>query len=137
MQDYIALNIDGDLSLDALSKIACFSKFHFHRVFKSITGETVQHYVKRVKLDRAAALLADRAEESTLTAIAYRLGFPDAAAFSRIFREYYGIAPSEYRRLCRKTGAERIEIFTLHAVNTMKTSGYPLGSHHQVFATAA
>ena len=46
-----------DLSLDALSRVGCFSKFHFHRVFKSITEETVNDMVVRMRLERAANLL--------------------------------------------------------------------------------
>ncbi len=51
---YVRQNLDGDLSLNALSRVGCFSKFHFHRVFKSITEETVNDMVVRMRLERAA-----------------------------------------------------------------------------------
>jgi AraC-like DNA-binding protein len=55
--DYIAEHLDGDLSLTRLSGIACFSPFHFHRIFQGVTGETLNSHVRRVRLERAALLI--------------------------------------------------------------------------------
>ena len=48
---------DGDLSLDALSEVAAMSRFHWHRVFRAITGETCAQAVRRIRLHRAASWL--------------------------------------------------------------------------------
>ena len=47
---YIEQNYNYDLNLDELSKVASFSKYHFHRVFKSIVGENLSDYIRRVRL---------------------------------------------------------------------------------------
>ena len=50
--DYIIRNLDGDLKLDDVARVACFSPFHFHRVFRSILGETLHQFVKRHLLEK-------------------------------------------------------------------------------------
>ena len=52
--DYIHDNLDGDLSLDNLADVAAMSRFHWHRVFHAMTGETCAAAVRRVRLNRAA-----------------------------------------------------------------------------------
>ena len=55
--DYIEANIDVDLSLETLSGIANFSKFHFHRIFRAMVGETLNQFIQRIRLEKAAAQL--------------------------------------------------------------------------------
>ncbi|EQE88694.1 AraC family transcriptional regulator [Clostridioides difficile] len=57
VQDYIEEHLHEPLSLDELSNIAGFSKFHFHRIFKAIEKETLAQYVNRLKLENATAFL--------------------------------------------------------------------------------
>ena len=52
--DYIGEHLDGELSLSRLSEVGCFSPFHFHRIFQTVTGETLNSHVRRVRLERAA-----------------------------------------------------------------------------------
>ena len=51
--DYIHQNIDQPLSLQKMAGIACFSPFHFHRVFTILTGETPTDYIKRTRIEKA------------------------------------------------------------------------------------
>jgi transcriptional regulator GlxA family with amidase domain len=51
--DYIAQHLDGELSLTRLSSIACFSPFHFHRIFQGIIGETLNSHVRSVRLEKS------------------------------------------------------------------------------------
>lgn len=51
--DYIVGNFDRQLRLEDVAVEACFSPFHFHRVFKSLVGETLNQFVKRLRLERA------------------------------------------------------------------------------------
>ena len=46
--DYIEANLDEKHSLEELSRVAYFSPFHFHRIFKALTGETINNYLKRI-----------------------------------------------------------------------------------------
>ena len=94
--DYIHTNIETPLSLETLAEVAGFSPFHFHRLFKSLTGETLNDYVQRARLEKAANLLVGRPKD-TILAIGVACGFSGAAVFSRAFRTRFGLSPSEYR----------------------------------------
>jgi AraC family transcriptional regulator len=83
--DYIATHLDGELSLTRLSEVACFSPFHFHRIFQGVTGETLNSHVRRVRLERAA-LLMRTSPRKRITDVALEVGFPGTAEFSRAFR---------------------------------------------------
>jgi len=96
VQDYIESNINRSLSIEELAEVAGFSKFHFHRIFKGIVDEPLSRYVNRLKLERATNLLTYRLD-MTITDIAYHFGFTDSAVFSRTFKNYYGVSPSQYR----------------------------------------
>ena len=55
--DFILQNLAEPLKLDDVARAAHFSPFHFHRVFRSLVGETLNNFVKRVRLERALYLL--------------------------------------------------------------------------------
>ncbi|HFJ9437991.1 TPA: GyrI-like domain-containing protein [Bacillus albus] len=96
VQDYIESHVNDSLSIEELADVAGFSKFHFHRIFKGIVDESLSRYVNRLKLERATHLLTYRTD-MTITNIAYHFGFTDSAVFSRTFKNYYGVSPSQYR----------------------------------------
>jgi AraC family transcriptional regulator len=83
--------------LDALARVGCFSKFHFHRVFKSITNETVKDMVNRLRLERAAELLRTIPKLS-VTAAAIECGFSSVSVFSRAFRKQFGVTARQWDR---------------------------------------
>lgn len=93
--DHVTRNIAEPLRLEEIAKVAGFSPFHFHRVFKSTTGETLNEFTKRVRLERALYLLSHR-EGATLTEIALACGFSSSSDFSRSFRASYGVPPSAF-----------------------------------------
>jgi AraC family transcriptional regulator len=92
---YLADNLDRELDLDRLAEVACFSPFHFHRVFHALQGETVAESVRRMRLHRAAIELIE--EETPIARIAARAGYGSQAAFTRAFRSAYGAPPAAYR----------------------------------------
>lgn len=94
---YIEENIDEDLTLERLSKIACYSPFHFHRIFQTIAGETVQGYVKRLRMQTAAGRL--RYTEQSVTDIALDASFETPSAFTKAFKQFMGSSPRNYRSL--------------------------------------
>jgi len=81
--------------LEELAEAAAFSPFHFHRIYREITGETPAETLARERLSRAAALLVKGGEP--VAAVARRCGYGSAAAFTRAFRAAYGIPPAAYR----------------------------------------
>lgn len=95
--DYIRTNPTADLSVAELARIAAFSPYHFHRIFTALVGETVAQYVLRVRLERAVALLKADPTLPILSA-AVEGGFQSASAFSRAFRQRYGIPARRWNR---------------------------------------
>ena len=82
-------------SLDEMADLAALSRFHFHRVFAAMTGETLAEAVRRIRLNGAAhALVRDTAP---VAAIGRAHGYPSAASFSRAFRAAYGVTPARFR----------------------------------------
>ncbi len=97
VQDYIEQHIRKPLSIEELSSVAGFSKYHFCRIFQGMLHEPLAYYVNRIRMERALFLLAHRTDKN-MTDIAYELGFTDSAIFSRAFRNYHGMSPREYRK---------------------------------------
>jgi AraC family transcriptional regulator len=91
----IAADPARTLTLEALADAAAFSPFHFHRIYREITGETPAETQARERLSRAAVLLVR--EGLPVATVARRCGFGSAAAFTRAFRAAYGIPPAAYR----------------------------------------
>lgn len=94
---YIYDNPDGDLSLDMLADVAAMSRFHWHRVYQAITGETCAEAVRRIRLHRAACLLTQK--NTPLDQIAKAVGYPNMQSFSRCFRTAYGTSPGQFRKV--------------------------------------
>lgn len=92
---YLADNLDRELDLQRLADVACFSPFHFHRIFHALQGETVAESVRRMRLHRAALELIE--QETPIARIAARAGYGSQAAFTRAFRSAYGAPPATYR----------------------------------------
>jgi AraC family transcriptional regulator len=94
---HVRENLHEDLSLEALARVAGFSPFHFHRLFKSITEETVNELVVRLRLERAASLLRSTPRLS-VTEAAFACGFKSVSVFSRAFKKQYGLNARQWDR---------------------------------------
>lgn len=94
--DYLRGNLDRPVKLAELADVACFSEFHFHRIFTAVSGETLNSFTNRLRLEKAARLL--RYSEQSLTDIALDCGFSSSATFSRAFRSGYDTSPSQFRK---------------------------------------
>nr|WP_315033397.1 AraC family transcriptional regulator [uncultured Chryseobacterium sp.] len=99
---YIDTNLDADLSLEKIAEISAYSPYHFHRIFKLITGETLQSYIIRKKTEKSAFLLALR-KEMEIKEIYLDLGFSNSSVFSKTFKKHYGISPTEFRKTAPET----------------------------------
>ena len=93
--DYIQDHLDEPLDLNYLSEIACFSPYHFHRVYRAVMQETVAETVRRLRLHRACGDLI--ANQLSIGDVASRAGYGSEEAFNRAFRKAYGLPPGEYR----------------------------------------
>jgi AraC family transcriptional regulator len=94
--DHIQEHLDEDLSVDVLSGVAAFSRYHFHRQFSALFGINVHRYVQLARLKRASYKLAFRSEEPILQ-IALESGYEAPEAFARAFKQRLGQTPSEFR----------------------------------------
>lgn len=95
--EYIERHIDEPLTVDQLSGVANFSKFHFHRQFSLYVGMGVVAYVRQLRLRHASFRLVYRRKERIID-IALDAGFESPEAFSRAFRQAFGQSPSQFRR---------------------------------------
>jgi len=93
---HIQEHLDEALDLEELARVACFSSFHFHRVFAAMTGETIADHVRRLRLERAAMELRSGAKQ--VIQVALDAGYEAHEAFTRAFKAAYGVSPSEFRR---------------------------------------
>lgn len=98
--DHIDAHPDADLGVAALSGVAAFSSFHFHRQFSALFGLSVARYVQLSRLKRAAWRLAFRKDQAILQ-IAMDSGYEGPEAFARAFRQRTGQSPSAFRRAPR------------------------------------
>jgi len=94
--EFIDQNLESDLSLNKISGIAFFSPFHFHRVFKFVTGETLNGYITRRRIEKSASDLLHK--NITSTEIAHKYGFSDNSSYSRTFKKYFGVNPTEFKK---------------------------------------
>lgn len=94
--DYIENNLEKSITLEELAQVANFSKFHFNRIFHSMVGETPFQFILRLRIERAATLIATNKKES-ISEIAFKCGFSDISIFSRNFKNYFKVSATEYR----------------------------------------
>jgi AraC family transcriptional regulator len=94
---YIREHINEPLDRETLADVAGFSVPHFHRVFTAQVGESAISYVRRLRLERAARKLRMGAVD--ITEVALAAGYDTHAAFSKAFKQQFGLSPSEFRQL--------------------------------------
>ena len=95
--NHISEHLDEPLTLQELADVAGFSPYHFHRIFKGVTGETLSSFIWRLRLERAASLLLWQ-PTTRVTDIALSCGFSSHSNFARAFKERFGVSASEYRK---------------------------------------
>lgn len=93
--DHVLAHLDRPLPLEEVARAAGFSAFHFHRIFRSLVGETLAQFVKRLRLERALRLMS-RGRVESLTEVALACGFGSSSDFSRSFKQRYGVPPSAF-----------------------------------------
>jgi AraC family transcriptional regulator len=95
VQRFIQEHLDDELSLERLARVAHFSPYHFHRIFKGLVGEGVYEYVRRLRLESAAHAL--KTTERSVIQIALGAGYGTHEAFTRAFRQQFGVSPTQFR----------------------------------------
>lgn len=99
---HINENLFKELDIDALASMSGLSKFHFRRVFKSVTGENIASYIQRLRIEQVAHLLLST--DSKLEQIANQTNYSTKYSLAKAFHKHFGISSSEYRkRYTKKT----------------------------------
>jgi AraC family transcriptional regulator len=108
---HIETHLDEAPPLEELARVACFSPYHFHRIFRGMVGEGVHEYVRRLRLERAAGRLKSTAQP--VIRVALDAGYETHEAFTRAFRQRFNMSPTEYRQ------AQRVEAPSARAADVL------------------
>ena len=94
---YIEQHLNQPIKLEELASVACLSPYHFHRIFTACTGETLNNYIRRTKVELAANRLLFTDDDVTI--IGLEAGYETPAAFGKAFKQRFGVAPGVFRKL--------------------------------------
>jgi AraC-like DNA-binding protein len=104
---YIDDNFASNINLAKIADEACFSKFHFTRLFKKIYGKTPHQYLTSVRVEKAKEHLA---KGNTVAKVCYAVGFDSISSFTGLFKRSVGITPAAFQLEQKK---KQIEIATM------------------------
>lgn len=93
--DFMEENLFAEHSLQELAAIACFSEYHFHRMFHAYVGVTAVEYVRKRRLSEAAKQLLERT--GNIIDIALECGYNNHETFTRAFKKYFHVSPQAFR----------------------------------------
>ena len=99
IEKYIEENLDKKLSLTDIADSIHMNKSYISRMFKEKAGENLFDYINKRKIEKAKQLIKNN--ELRMYEIALNVGMEDTAYFSRVFKKYEGISPSEYQKELR------------------------------------
>jgi AraC-like DNA-binding protein len=85
---------DENLTMDLIASEVGLSRVHLHRKMKDLTGQTPHDFIRKVRLKKAAELLASG--KMNVSEVTYSCGFSSPTSFSALFKKFYGVAPSQY-----------------------------------------
>jgi len=106
---FIEHNLDSEIDCNKLAEMACYSIFHFHRLFCSYVGEGVYVYRKRLLLERSIRHLLY--SDNSITEIAFRCGYENQASFNKAFRKQFSFTPSQVRKQMVSIDTNRTKLF--------------------------
>lgn len=92
---YLEQNYDQTFNLEQVAERAHLSPYHFHRIFKAVTGETLNDFLRRLRLEQAANKLFYN--KPSVTEVALSQGFGSSQSMAKAFQKYFGITPSQIR----------------------------------------
>ena len=104
-RNFIDVSYDLPLNLDDISSKACFSRYHFLRLFRQTFDKTPHQYLVERRIERAKELL--RSANLSVTDVCFEVGFQSLGSFSSLFHKQVGHPPITYREQARKTELAR------------------------------
>jgi AraC-like DNA-binding protein len=100
-REFIDHCYDHPLSLDQISSKACFSRYHFLRLFRRAFNKTPHQYLIERRIEKAKELLGS--DDIRVTDVCFEVGFQSLGSFSSLFHKYVGHAPVTYREKVRES----------------------------------
>ena len=94
--EHIEAHLYEEISLETLSSVSCFSSYHFHRIFNAVVGDSLQVYIRRTRLQKAAQSLIY--SEKPIIDIAFKAQFESQAGFNKAFKKLFGMTPMNVRK---------------------------------------
>ena len=85
---------DDSLTMDLIASEVGLSRVHLNRKMKDLTGQTPHDFIRKVRLKKAAELLASG--KMNVSEVTYTCGFSSPTSFSALFKKFYGVSPSQY-----------------------------------------
>lgn len=99
--DYIEANLDSHFELSDVSNAACMSQWHFQRIFKALTNETLKAYIRSRRIANSLEPLL-RSDKNILD-IAISAGFESHESFTRAFQKMFDLSPNDYRKRAKSS----------------------------------
>ena len=107
-KQFIDQSYDLPLDLQQISSHACFSRYHFLRLFRQAFNKTPHQYVVERRIEKAKELLSS--DELRVTDVCFEVGFQSLGSFSTLFHKSVGHAPITYRVKSRETKAAKRQV---------------------------
>ncbi len=107
-RNFIDVSFDLPINLDDISSKACFSRYHFLRLFRQTFDKTPHQYLVERRIERAKELL--RGAHLSVTDVCFEVGFQSLGSFSSLFHKQVGHPPITYRQQSRKTEKARRQV---------------------------
>lgn len=96
IQDFIDNHLECNLTLEQLAQQVHYSPYYFHRLFRFMVGESLYQYTSRIRLEKAAFLLASD-KSMSITDVGIAVGFDSLAGFAKAFKKRYGMNAKAFR----------------------------------------
>jgi len=107
--EFIEVDTSKKINLEEIAEYAFLSKYHFHRIFKSIIGDTTKEYLTRLRLEKAAQLLKN--SNKSVNAIVYDCGYTSPETFTRAFKAFFSTTPTLFRESAHQEIANKQKIY--------------------------
>ncbi|MBU1142196.1 MAG: helix-turn-helix transcriptional regulator [Firmicutes bacterium] len=95
-EDYIEKNLNKNILLSDIANSVHLSEYHFHRIFRAWSSETIHQFISRIKLERSAILLVTN-QNLSITDIAMQYGYSETSSYCRAFKKHFKITPMQFR----------------------------------------
>ncbi|MGA9734238.1 MAG: AraC family transcriptional regulator, partial [Candidatus Acidiferrales bacterium] len=126
IREFVHAKIEDELSLDEMAQSVGLSTAHFARMFRKSTGETPHQFVLRQRLERARAML--RAPEARVLDVAVACGFKTQQHFAQVFRDVWGVSPTEYRLNSSRRDIDRQKLVGFEATSVSEAGSEDMPS---------